>query len=125
LGLAGLPFRLDCEGGVEPEENLELKLEIQEFFRPPTGLGALRCVAGEGVDGGFCSAVLSSVGSALSSTLRKSSWGCFGSAVLDGGRAGLLLERDLRCDLADVVAVSLSAPGFSPVADDTDFVRWR
>jgi hypothetical protein len=32
---------LDCDGGVDPEENLELRLEIQEFLLP-MGFGALR-----------------------------------------------------------------------------------
>lgn len=125
LGLAGLPFRLDCEGGVEPDENLELKLEIQEFLRPPTGLGVLRCVAGDGVDGVCCSAVLFSFGSAFSSTLPRSFWvSFFGSGVLDVGRAGLLLERDLRCDLDGVAVASSSEPDRSH-AEVTDFVRWR
>jgi hypothetical protein len=107
---------------------LELRLEIQEFLRPLTGLGALRWVPGERVDGvdgvgkGFCSTTLASLGSASSATLPRSFEGSFPcSAVLDGG-AGLLLERFLRCDLDDMFVFSLSPFGFSLV-DEEDFVR--
>lgn len=34
FGLAGVPFKLDWDGGVDPEENLEDKLDIHEFRRP-------------------------------------------------------------------------------------------
>lgn len=51
FGLAGLPFRLDWDGRVDPDENLELRLEIHEFLRPPTGLGMLFCEAGDTVVG--------------------------------------------------------------------------
>jgi len=89
-------------------------------------LGVLRCVAGDGVDGGFSPAALFSFGSASSSTLPRSFWvSFFGSRGLDDGRAGLLLERDLRCDLDEVVLASFSAPDLSLVAEFTDFVRWR
>lgn len=52
-------FIFDCDGGVEPEENLELRVDIQEFLRPVTGLGAVFGVAGE-VPVGFPSTDLSS-----------------------------------------------------------------
>lgn len=54
FGLAGLPLRFDRDGGVDPDENLELKLEIHEFLRPPMGLGALFCEAEDAVVGAAC-----------------------------------------------------------------------
>lgn len=99
FGLAGLAFRLGCDGGVDPDENFELRLEIHEFRRP-IGLGSVLRDAGEGVDG-FCSSFFSSAGG-FACTGAASFWGaCFGSEVEGAGvgRAGLLLERDLRCDL--------------------------
>lgn len=133
MGLAGLPFKLDCDGGVDPEENFELRLEIHEFRRPPTGLGALRCGAGDRVDGGFCSADLFSLGGAYSSTFPKVSWlswvswgSRFGSGVPeDVGRAGLLLDRVLRCEVDVADTGSFSVRELSLVVDVTDFVRWR
>lgn len=52
-------FIFDCDGGVEPEENLELRLDIHEFLLPVTGLGAVFGVAGD-VPVGFPSTDLSS-----------------------------------------------------------------
>jgi len=37
----GCNFMEDCEGGVDPEENLELILEIHEFLLPATERGVL------------------------------------------------------------------------------------
>lgn len=128
LGLEGPPLRLDCDGGVEPEENFELKLDIHEFLRPPTGLGALFCATGEGVAGfcSFCSAGLSSVGG-FGSVLSLSFWELrFGSELVEEtGRAGLLLERDRRREVGGAVGESLSAVDLSLTIDETDFVRDR
>lgn len=41
MGLDGLGLVFNGEGGVDPEENLELREEIHEFLRPAIGLGAL------------------------------------------------------------------------------------
>lgn len=41
FGLVPLPLKPACEGGVEPDENLELRLVIQEFLLPAIGRGAL------------------------------------------------------------------------------------
>jgi hypothetical protein len=99
LGLAGLALRLDCDGGVDPDENFELRLDIHEFRRP-TGLGSVFREAGDGID--VFDSSLFSAGSGCASTGAGSFLGtCFGSGVVGAGvgRAGLLLERDLRCDL--------------------------
>lgn len=133
MGLAGLPFRLDCDGGVDPEENFELKLEIHEFRRPPMGLGALRCVAGDEVDGGFCSADSFSLSGALSSafpTVSWVSWVSWGSRFGSGlpeeiGRVGLLLERVLRCEMDVADTGSFSVRELLLVVDVADFVRCR
>lgn len=67
------------------------------------GLGSVFRDAGDGVDG-FCSSFFSA-GGGFACTGAASFWGaCFGSEVEGAGvgrvgRAGLLLERDLRCDL--------------------------
>lgn len=125
FGLAGLALRLDCDGGVDPDENFELKLDIQEFRRP-IGFGSDFREAEDGVDG-FDSSGFSvgfSTGVCLGSTGAGSSLGtCFGSGVAAGGvgLAGLLLERDLRCDLDLEAGGSLSERDLSP--DDTDLVR--
>ena len=98
LGLAGLALRLDWDGGVDPDENLELKLDIHEFRRP-IGLGSVFREAGDGVDG-FDSSVFSTGGGCASIGAGSFLGTCFASDVGGGvGRAGLLLERDLRCDL--------------------------
>lgn len=125
FGLAGLALRLDCDGGVVPDENLELKLEIHEFRRP-MGFGSVFRDEGDDVDG-FCSSIFSVGGGFVCTfvcTGAGSFWAaCFGSEVEGGGvgRAGLLLERDLRCDLDWEVPGSASLVGFSVA--DTDFVR--
>lgn len=126
FGLAGLPFRLDCDGGVDPEENLELKLDIHEFLRPVTALGAVFGAAGEEVEG-FCSAGFCGSGVGFSSLINSFCGSCFGVEPLDdGGRAGLLLDRDRRCGLDGFVAESsFSALDLSLAADVTDFVRER
>jgi hypothetical protein len=90
LGLAGLALRLDCDGGVDPDENFELRLEIHEFRRP-MGLG-------DGVDG-FGSSIFSTGGGLVCTGAASFRGACFGSEGGGVGRAGLLLERDLRCDL--------------------------
>jgi hypothetical protein len=99
LGLAGPALRLDCEGGVDPDENFELKLDIHEFLRP-IGLGSVFRVAGDDVDG-FDSSLFSVIGGCASTGMGSFLGACFSSGVAGGGvgRAGLLLERDLRCDL--------------------------
>jgi hypothetical protein len=129
FGLAGLPFRLDCDGGVDPEENLELRLDIQEFLRPVTALGAVFGVAGEEVDG-FCSADFSASfsgsGACFSSLITSFCGSCFVVEPFDdGGRAGLLFDRDRRCGLEEFVAGSLSALDLSLPPEVTDFVRER
>ena len=43
----------------------------------------------------------------------------------DGGRAGLLFDRDRRCGLDEVAGDSFSAAALSLKADETDFVRER
>jgi hypothetical protein len=97
LGLAGLALRLDCDGGVDPDENFELRLDIHEFRRP-MGLGSVFREAGEVVDG-FDSSLLSTGGGCVSTGAGSFLGTCFGSVAGGGaGRAGLLLERDLRCD---------------------------
>lgn len=128
FGLAGEPFRLDCDGGVDPEENFELKLEIHEFRRPPSGFGAVFCVAGDGVDGGgFCSALFSGGGGGLSDSVDSDalfSISLFGTDLSDdGGRAGLLFDRDRRCGFDDIEGGSFSATDLSLRTEETDFVR--
>jgi hypothetical protein len=120
LGLAGLALRLDCDGGVDPDENFELRLDIHEFRRP-MGLGSVFREAGDVVDG-FDSSLLSIGGGCVSIGAGSFLGTCFGSVAGGGvGRAGLLLERDLRCDFDWEVAGSASVPGLS--LDDTDLVR--
>jgi hypothetical protein len=99
FGLAGLAFRLGCDGGVDPDENFELRLEIHEFRRP-MGLGSVFRDAGDGVDG--LDSSFFSTGGGFACTGAVSFRGaCFGSEVEGAGvgRVGLLLERVLRCDL--------------------------
>jgi hypothetical protein len=130
FGLAGLAFKVDCDGGVDPDENLELRLDIQEFRRP-MGLGSLLREAGEGVDA-FCSSVLSA-GCGFDSPFGTSFWGSFFGSEEGGegdGCAGLLLDRFLRCDLGGEDAgcsVPDPGPGLSlvVVVEFTDFVRDR
>lgn len=125
FGLAGLPFRLDCDGGVDPEENLELKLDIHEFLRPESGLGAVFGVAGEDVDG-LCSTGFSGSGIGSSSLIASFCGSCFVVEPLeDGGRAGLLFDRVRRCVLDGFVAESFSALDLSLPPEVTDFVRER
>lgn len=80
------------------------------------------------MDGGFCSAVFSGGGGACSSSIFGALF-CvsrFGAEFPEeGGRAGLLLDRDRRCGLDDVAGDCLSAIDLSLRADDTDFVRER
>ena len=126
FGLAGLALRLDCDGGVDPDENFELKLDIHEFRRP-IGLGSDFRDAEVGVDGFDSSGVsgVFSTGDCFASVEAGSFLvTCFGSGVAAAGAgvAGLLLERDLRCDLDFVVGASASARGCLSL-DETDFVR--
>jgi len=110
---------------VDPEENLELRLDIHEFLRPVTPLGAAFGVAGEGVDG-FCSAGFSDAGVGFSSLITSFCGSCFVVEPLDdSGRAGLLFDRDRRCGLDGFVAESVSALDLSLPPDVTDFVRER
>lgn len=118
-------MRLDCDGGVDPDENFELRLDIHEFRRP-IGFGSVFREAETGVDGfdsSDFSGVFSAGGCFVSTGARSFLGTCFDSGVAAGGAgvAGLLLERDLRCDLDFVVGASASARGLS--LDDTDFVR--
>lgn len=128
FGLAGEPFRLACEGGVDPEENFELRLEIHEFRRPLSGFGAVFCAAGDGVDGdGFCSTVFSGGGGGFSCSADSDalfSLSLFGAVLSDdGGRAGLLFDRDRRCGLDDAAGGSFSVTDLSLRTEETDFVR--
>lgn len=87
------------------------------------GLGSVFRGAGDGVDG-FCSSLFS-IGWGFACTGATLFWGAgFGSAVEGAGvgrGGGLLLERDLRCDLGWGVVGSACVPGLSLA--DTDFVR--
>lgn len=136
FGLAGLPLRLDWDGGVDPDENLELRLVIQEFLRPPTGLGALFCEAEDAVVGAAClGSPLLSLGFSSCcpfsppwpssdvpfSASRRGS----GLPEDDGGRAGLLFDRIRRCDAGGAVVESLLTVGRSLTVDVNDFVRER
>lgn len=127
-------MRLDCDGGVEPEENLELRLDIQEFRRPPTGFGLLFCGAGDGADAlsdfgspffslgsSFTSGSFTSLFAMLSVSLFTSG----APAEDDGGRAGLLFDRILRWEFGGLVAESFSALGRSLTVDVKDLVRER
>lgn len=123
LGLAGLALGLGCDGGVDPDENFELKLDIHEFRRP-TGLASAFREAT--MDGDVVTSSDFSTDGCFASTGVVSFFGvCFSSDVTggEGGveRDGVLFERDLRCDFDLEVADSGSVRGLSP--DDTDFVR--
>jgi hypothetical protein len=128
FGLAGLDFKLDCDGGVDPDENFELKLDIQEFRRP-MGFGSLFREAGDGVDA-FCSSFFSA-GCGFDFTCVISLWGAFFGSEEGGGVvgcAGLLLDRFLLCDLGgEDAGCSVPAPGptfsLAVVAEFPDFVR--
>lgn len=150
-GLARPDFRLDCDGGVEPEENFELSVDIQEFLRPVTDFGGV-CSVGDGAAGAFCEDAddlldplrnnadaddFSSVGS--SGAGGGCSFSCsgitsfcdslFGLGVTfpaDGGRAGLLFDRDRRCGLGVAVVGSSSLPfALEFTVEEADFVRER
>lgn len=49
LGLAGPALRLGWDGGVDPDENFELRLEIHEFRRP-MGFGSVFRDPGDDAD---------------------------------------------------------------------------
>ena len=136
MGLAGLALRFDCDGGVDPDENFELKLEIQELRRPPMDLGLLFCAVGDGA-GGFCSFCSFCSGSSRSggfpfafkfpSSLPAMIVGVrFDSELVEeAGRTGLLLDRERRRESDGAVEESLSVADRPLVVDDTDFVRER
>lgn len=116
---------LGCDGGVEPEENFKLKLDIHEFRRP-TGLESVFREATLGTDGAGAASSSFSGDGCFASTGVVSFFGvCFSSDVTggEGGveREGVLLERDLRCDFDLEVVDSESVRSCS--LDDTDFVR--
>lgn len=92
LKLIGLPFELDGEGGVVPEENFELNDEIHEFLLPVISFGALRGTPEGDAD---------EVGSAALPSLFA-----FGS-----GRDSSLLGVCLRCDSEGGAGVVFSRGG--------------
>ena len=99
-----MPFKLDWDGGVDPEENLDDRLDIHEFRRPFICLGLVFGGARE-EDDSFASIFGStggrgiSTGAGFSSILGRpfsGSLDSFGEGPLEGDRAGLLLERFRR-----------------------------
>lgn len=114
----GLPLELDGEGGVVPEENFELKDEIQEFLLPVICLGALRGIPEDDADevGSNALSSLFAFGSGRGSSrlgvcLRFDSDGGAGAVFSDGDCRGMLLSGP--------------EPGWSQVDDGADLQRER
>lgn len=122
FGLGWLPLLVDCDGGVDPDENLELRFEIHEFRLIEIGFvpflwGVVSLAFDSGVAG------------ALSS--RAFLFGSDGRAVtgdeVGGGGFALdivFLSAVEPCRFG-TAAGSTSTPDFSLFTDDTDLERER